>query len=317
MDELTEGNLSEAFMAAILTALNAKGIKAHEVAGCARVLQRKKIPVRIPGKKIDTCGTGGDGKGTFNISSFSALITASMGVPVAKHGNRAVSSRSGSADFYRSLNVPVESTPEEAAEMIRTTGFSFLYAPLFHGAMRYAAPVRRELGIKTIMNLLGPLANPAEAECQLIGVYDKDLCPVMARAARLLGVQRVMTVHSEDGLDEISPAAPTRIFFIDQDGIETDKIFYPESVGIKGIKSEDLNGGNAEENAKMAVAILKGQGNKACMEACCLNAGAASFVFGKYDSIEEGYKAAKNALKEGVVIQLVKKLRKINKGNQK
>jgi len=314
MDELTEGNLSDAFIAAILTALNGKGIKSHEVAGCARVLQRKKVPVRIPGKKIDTCGTGGDGKGTFNISSFSALIAASMGIPVAKHGNRAVSSKSGSADFYRSLNIPVETTPENAAKMIRDTGFSFLFAPLFHGAMRHAAPVRKELGIKTIMNLIGPLSNPAEAECQLIGVYDPDLCPVMARAARLLGVQRVMTVHSQDGLDEISPAAPTRVFFIDQDGIETDRVFDPLSLGIKDIKTSDLNGGNAEENGKMAVAILKGQGNQACIEACCLNAGAASFVFGKSESIEEGYRAAKSALKDGKVLKLVKELRRIHKG---
>ncbi|MDA3958495.1 bifunctional anthranilate synthase component II/anthranilate phosphoribosyltransferase [Oceanispirochaeta sp.] len=313
MDELTEGNLSEAFITAILIALNAKGIKAHEVAGCARVLQRKKQSVRIPGRTIDTCGTGGDGRGTFNISSFSALITAGMGIPVAKHGNRAVSSKSGSADFYRSLSIPVESSPDQAALMIKETGFSFLYAPLFHGAMRHAAPVRRELGIKTIMNLLGPLANPAEAECQLIGVYNSELCPVMARAARLLGVQRVMTVHSEDGLDEISSAAPTRIFFIDQDGIERDSIFDPASVGITGFTTDDLNGGSAEDNAKMAVAILKGQGNQACIEACCLNAGAASFVYGQSESIAEGYRLAKKTLKEGKVLKLVQNLRRINK----
>lgn len=316
MDELTEGSLSEAFIASILTALNAKGIKAHEVAGCARILQKKKQSVKIPGKTIDTCGTGGDGRGTFNISSFSALITAAMGIPVAKHGNRAVSSKSGSADFYRSLKIPVEASPDQAAEMISKTGFSFLFAPLFHGAMRYAAPVRKEMGIKTIMNLVGPLSNPAEAECQLIGVYDPELCPVMARAARLLGVQRVMTVHSQDGLDEISPAAPTRIFFINQDGIETDTVFDPASVGIKGFTTDDLNGGSAEDNARMAVSILKGQGNQACIEACCLNAGAAAFVYGKVDSIEEGYALAKTSLQEGKVLRLVQKLRQINKDTQ-
>lgn len=317
MDELTEGSLSESFIAAILTALNAKGIKAHEVAGCARILQKKKQSVKVPGKTIDTCGTGGDGRGTFNISSFSALITAAMGIPVAKHGNRAVSSKSGSADFYRSLKIPVDTAPDQAAEMISKTGFSFLFAPLFHGAMRHAAPVRRELGIKTIMNLVGPLSNPAEAECQLIGVYDSELCPVMARAARLLGVQRVMTVHSQDGLDEISPAAPTRIFFINQDGIETDTVFDPSSVGIKGFKTDDLNGGSADDNARMAVSILKGQGNQACIEACCLNAGAAAFVYGRADSIEDGYAMAKTSLEEGKVLRLVQKLRQINKDIQK
>jgi len=313
MDELTEGNLSEAYTAAMLTALNAKGIRPHEVAGCARVLARKKNPVRIHRKTIDTCGTGGDGRGTFNISSFSALITAACGVPVAKHGNRAVSSRSGSSDFYSALSIPVENTPEQAAELVEETGFAFLFAPLFHGAMRHAAPVRRELGIKTIMNLLGPLANPAEAECQLIGVYDPELCPVMARAARLLGVQRVMTVHSEDGLDEISPAAPTRIFFIDQDGRETDRVFAPSEAGISGITTEDLNGGSAEENARAAADILKGRGNRGYKEACCLNAGAAVFVYGGAASIEEGYALAKETLESGKVLKLVQQLRKIRR----
>ena len=311
MDELTEGSLSEAFIAAILTALNAKGIKAHEVAGCARVLRRKKVAVSVPGKTIDTCGTGGDGRGTFNISSFSALIAASMGIKVTKHGNRAVSSKSGSTDFYRSLGIPVDSGPDEAARMVSETGFCYLAAPLFHSAMRHAAPVRRELGIKTIMNLLGPLSNPADAECQLIGVYDEELCPVMARAARLLGIRRVITVHSRDGLDEISPAAPTRIFSIDQDGIETDTVFDPATVGISGYTTDDLNGGSGEENARMAVAILKGAGNRACIEACCLNAGAAAFAYGSAPSIEEGYEMAKKSLEEGKVLRLVKKLRRM------
>ncbi len=313
MDELTEGNLSDAFIASMLTALNAKGIKPHEVAGCARVLAKKKLKVDFPRKTVDMCGTGGDGRGTFNISSFSALITAAMGVPVAKHGNRAVSSKSGSFDFYNSLGIPVDSSPSEAAADLEKTGFSFLFAPLFHGAMRHAAPVRREMGIKTIMNMLGPLANPAEAECQLIGVYDRELCPVMARAARLLGVQRVMTVHSEDGLDEISPAKPTRIFMIDQDGRETDQTFSPSDVGISGIDTHELDGGSGEENAKAAVAILKGKGSRACIEACCLNAGAAAYVYGKAGSIEEGYKEAKAALENGSVTKLVQSLRKIRK----
>ncbi len=316
MDELTEGNLSDAFIASMLTALNAKGIKPHEVAGCAKILSKKKLKVNFPKKTVDMCGTGGDGRGTFNISSFSALITAAMGIPVAKHGNRAVSSKSGSFDFYNSLAIPVDSSPEEAAIMIDKTNFSFLFAPIFHGAMRHAAPVRREMGIKTIMNMLGPLANPAEAECQLIGVYDRDLCPIMARAARLMGVQRVMTVHSEDGLDEISPARPTRIFMIDQDGHETDEIFNPADVGITGIDTKELDGGSGEENAKAAIAILKGSGNRAYIEACCLNAGAAAYVFGKASSIKEGYEQAKKALESGRVTKLVQTLRKVRKDKE-
>ena len=316
MDELTEGNLSEAFIASMLTALNAKGIRPHEVAGCARVLSNKKIKVDFPHNSVDMCGTGGDDRGTFNISSFSALITAACGIPVAKHGNRAVSSKSGSFDFYNSLAIPVYSDPAEAAALLEKTGFSFLFAPLFHGAMRYAAPVRREMGIKTIMNMLGPLANPAEAKFQLIGVYEPELCPIMARAARLLGVQRVMTVHSEDGLDEISPAKPTRVFMIDQDGRETDRIFDPADVGISGINSSELDGGSGEENAKAAIAILKGKGSRAYIEACCLNAGAAAFVYGKVSSIEEGYELAKKTLESGKVTKLVQALRKIRKDKE-
>ncbi len=328
MEELTDGNLSEAAIAATLVGLQSKGITPQELAGCARVLKRKKTPVKVSVETIDTCGTGGDGRGTFNISSFSALITAAMGVPVAKHGNRAVSSKSGSADFYRSLGIPVDSSAKEAAQMIEEEGFSFLFAPIFHEAMRHAAPVRQALGIKTIMNLLGPLVNPTESKYQLIGVYASSLCPVMARAARILGVRRVMVVHSEDGLDEISPTAKSRLFFIDEMGVEHDMEFDPASVGVRGYSLDDLDGGTGSENAAIAediLALVRGgsledslSGNqrstRACIEACSLNAGAAAFVYGKAESVAQGYALAKEALLSGGVERLITKLRKINTG---
>lgn len=187
MTELTEGNLSDIQIAAFLVALNTKGIVPEEVAGCARVLRQKRIAVVSSRPLLDTCGTGGDGLGTFNISSMSALVAAACGAIVAKHGNRAVSSKSGSADFYRELGLDIDLSPAQGQELLEKNGFAFLFAPLYHGAMKYAAPARQALKIKTIMNLIGPLSNPASAEYQLIGVYDVALVPLMARAAQLLG----------------------------------------------------------------------------------------------------------------------------------
>ena len=207
MDEVTDGRLPAGQLAAILVALGMKGYTAEEIAGCASVLARKKQPLERPegaGPVVDTCGTGGDGLATFNISSLAALLVAACGVRVAKHGNRGVSSPTGSADLFAALGVDTGVSPAQAAALLERTGFAFLFAPTYHGAMRHAAPVRAELGIKTVLNLLGPLVNPAAAEYQLIGVYDAALCEPMARAARLLGVRRVLVVHGADGLDEVS-----------------------------------------------------------------------------------------------------------------
>lgn len=301
MDELTEGALTPVFISAVLTALNSKGVTPEEIAGCASVLKRKKAHIKTDFPVLDTCGTGGDGKHTFNISSFSALIASACGAKVAKHGNRAVSSKSGSADFYSELGINYDLPPEISAELLREEGFVFMFAPIFHGAMRHAGPVRAELGVKTIMNLLGPLVNPADAEYQIIGVYSKELCQVMARAAKMTGVKRVMTVHSEDGLDEISPAAPSRIFFIDEDGNESDYIFKPEEAGLGGFKTADLAGGNGAENAATAGRLLEGGGPAGIRAACILNAGAALAAAGIADSIAGGCKEAEKALDSGAV----------------
>jgi anthranilate synthase/phosphoribosyltransferase len=217
MTELTEGNLSDAQIAGFLTALSTKGIVAEEIAGCARVLQQKRVPVKSDRPLLDTCGTGGDGLGTFNISSMSAIIAASCGAVVAKHGNRAVSSKSGSADFYRALGFEIDITPAQSEELLRKNDFAFLFAPLYHGAMKYAAPARKALKVKTIMNLLGPLANPAGAEYQIIGVYSAELAPVIAEAARMLGVKRGMIVHGRDGEDELSVCDTSLVVEFDEE----------------------------------------------------------------------------------------------------
>jgi len=313
MEELTEGNLSEAVIAGFMTALNTKGISAEEIAGCASVLKRKKKNIRVSGRVLDTCGTGGDELGTFNISSLSAIAAAACGAKVAKHGNRAVSSLSGSADFYRALGIPVDISASEAEEMIEKEGFAFLFAPFYHSAMRFAGPVRQKLGFKTIMNLLGPLVNPADAKYQLIGVYDSSLCRTMAEAAKILGAERVMVVHGLDGQDEISVTGGTRIVSIDENGKEDIYTFDPDKHGIRLFKISDLKGGNAAYNAQAAYAMLGMAESRedlgtssdeadALKEAVLLNAGAALYVYGSASSIMDGYETVKKAFNDGSVL---------------
>ena len=310
MEELTEGNLSPAQVAGYLTALTGKGITPEEIAGCARVLQRKRLPVSVSKPLLDTCGTGGDGLGTFNISSMTAIAASACGAVVAKHGNRAVSSFSGSADFYRALGIAIDLPPEQTVRLIEATGFGFLFAPIFHGAMRFAAEARRDLGIKTLMNLLGPLVNPAGAEYQLIGVFSEDLCVPMAEAAKLLGLQRVLVVHSRDGMDEISVHAPTRLVFADENGEITDYLFRPEEAGLHGYTVNDLAGGSAEENAETALRLMQGDGHEGLLQAVALNTGAALYVYGLAASIREGYAAAAGAFRDGRVLAKYEEIRR-------
>lgn len=301
MRELTEGNLTNSQIAAYLIALNAKGVVPDEIAGCASILQEKRIPLRVEDKVLDTCGTGGDGLGTFNISSMTALVAATCGAKVAKHGNRAVSSLSGSADFYRELGIAIDITPAQAELLIKDTGFAFLFAPIYHGAMKYAAPVRRDLGLKTIMNLLGPLVNPAGASYQLIGVYDEDFCLPVAKAAKMLGIERVMVVHGADGLDEISVTGPTRIVEIDGSNALKDNTFDLTALGLKQYPLDGIKGGSPKENAQTAEKLVQGRGPEAVFEAVTVNAGAALYIAGICDSIQSGCDSAREALSSGRV----------------
>lgn len=305
MEELTEGTLTPAQIAAFLVALNAKGVTGEEIAGCAAVLQRKRRKVEIDIPVIDTCGTGGDGFGTFNISSFAALIAAAADVPVAKHGNRAISSKSGSADFFQALGIPIELKEEQAVESLRKHRFAFLFAPIYHEAMKHAAPVRRDIGIKTIMNLLGPLANPAGAQYQLIGVYDGKLCKPIAQAASLLGTRRALVVHGMDGIDEISVAAPSLLVWLKEDGTLLEETFDPQSLGIPRFRGEELLGSDAEGNAEVALDLARGGGPEALKQAVLLNAGAAFAVYGKTKNLEEGYRLAQETLASGAVLEKI------------
>jgi anthranilate synthase/phosphoribosyltransferase len=260
---------------------------------------------------LDTCGTGGDGAGTFNISSMAALIAAGAGAAVAKHGNRAVSSLSGSADFYAKLGLSIDLTPEKSETLINDTGFCFLFAPIYHSAMKHAAMVRRELGFKTIMNLLGPLSNPAAAKYQLLGVYDPDYCLPMAQAAVTLGVERVLVVHGNDGLDEISVSAPTKTVYADVEGALEVGEFNPEAHGLSLYPSEELQGGSAEDNAAEARRILDGEGRPAIRASVLLNAGAALYVYGAAGSIIDGYRLAEAALESGKVAEKIQHIHRV------
>ena len=323
MEELTEGTLDTPRIAAMLTALSAKGPSAEEIAGCASVLRRKKTPFLAPSGRglqdglqpqafrdlTDTCGTGGDGLGTFNISSMAALVAASCGLPIAKHGNRSVSSKSGSADFYEALGIPVTLSPAEGRAMLAETNFVFLFAPVYHGAMRFAAPARKALGIKTLMNLVGPLSNPADAAYQVIGVYDEALLETVAQAAHLLGVKRVLTVHSRDGMDEISPSAPTDIVEIDESGSVRRFVFDPAALGLGTYDFNELMGADARYNAGLALDLIAGAGRPALEAAVAFNTGAALYVAGRVPSIADGAKLAADALASGAVAEKLEALR--------
>lgn len=302
MTNLTDGTMDERVMASLLTAMAAKGVAISELVGSARAILKRQTPFVVPESlKENLCeivGTGGDAKGSFNISSLSAIVAASAGVQVAKHGNRAVSSKSGAADFFESLGISIFANPNQTAQLLEKTGFCFLMAPVYHAAMRFAAPVRAALGIKTIMNLLGPLLNPAGATIALLGVYDKNLLEIYARAAFELGLKRVLTVASEDGFDEISPFALTHAFYLDNEKAQMLTIF-PEKLGVKNVKESELLGGDAAQNAIAAKKVLENQGNHTIFEAVALNAGALLWLAQQAKTLEGGIELARQTIQSG------------------
>ncbi|MGA2480738.1 MAG: bifunctional anthranilate synthase component II/anthranilate phosphoribosyltransferase [Spirochaetia bacterium] len=309
MDELTDGRLTDVQIAGVLASLSGSLISPEALAGFASVLRRKRRPFASSHRTLDTCGTGGDGLGTFNISSLAAVVAASCGALVAKHGNRGASSPVGSADFFRALGVPVDVEPAASETLLKDTGFCFLFAPTYHGAMRHAGRARSELGIRTAMNLVGPLSNPADASYQLIGVYDGELCGAVAEAAHLLGVRKVMAVHGEDGLDEISISGRTRVVEVDETGERRDYFLTPEEFGISRRPVELLRGGTAAENAATALSILGGGGPAAIRESVLLNAGAGLYICGVARNIGEGYLMARDALASGRVAAKLEQIR--------
>lgn len=299
-DVFMEGEASAVQMAALLTALRVKGVAPVEVAGGVRALRKAMIPIasESPDALIDTCGTGGGAVTTFNISTAAALVARGAGARIAKHGNRSFTSRCGSADVLEALDVRIELSPEEMGRVLQEAGVVFMFAPLLHPAMRHIGSVRRELGFPTIMNVLGPLTNPAGVRRQLVGVADPALVPLIVEALRELGHIRALVVHGEAGLDELSPMGATDVAELD-DGSVSRRTVRPEDFGLESCSAEDLAGGEPEDNARIILSVLEGKERGGARTAVLMNAGAALYVAGMSETLGEGVEAAAKALDDG------------------
>ncbi|WP_319521234.1 anthranilate phosphoribosyltransferase [uncultured Desulfosarcina sp.] len=295
MSEIFDGQTTDAQVGAMMAALATKGETFEELAGAARAMRKKAHRIQAATSPVvDTCGTGGDGLKTFNISTTTAFVVAGCGVTVAKHGNRSVSSKCGSADVLESLGVKLDTDPEVVEEAVQEIGIGFLFAPLYHSAMRHAMNARTEIGLRSIFNMLGPLTNPAGANCQLLGVFAPHLTEMFAEALRLLGAKSAFVVHGHDGLDEISVCAPTRVSQLEADRIRTYDI-YPEQYFGQLAHPEEMSGGDPEQNAAITRKILEGEkGPK--RDVVLLNTAAALVACQKAEDLKEGIAKAEAAI---------------------
>lgn len=307
---IMRGEATAVQIAAMLAALRVKGETSEIVAGVVRALRDVMVhlPSRNPDELVDTCGTGGGAVMTFNISTAAALLAAGAGVRVAKHGNRSFTSRSGSADVLEALGVPIDASLETMTRALDEAGIVFMFAPLMHPAMRHVGPIRRELGIPTVMNIVGPLANPAGAARQVVGVADGYRVPILAGALAELGSIHTMVVHGEPGLDEISPLGPTRVVEI-RDGETTEWTLEPASYGLKCEDPAELAGGGPEDNARIITDVLNGEGTAGARAAVVLNAAAAIYLSGLADNFGDGVAAARSALEEKKGLAALERLR--------
>ncbi len=306
MKEMLQGNLTQVQIAAILVALRMKGETHEEILGFIKVMRKKMNKVKIGGLVIDTCGTGGDGSGTFNISTAAALVAAGVGIKVAKHGNRSASSLCGSADVLEKLGVNIQLTPEQAEECLENVGITFLFAPLYHPAMKYVVPVRKELGFRSVFNFLGPLLNPSGVKRQIIGVPNKEIAEKLAEVAKRLDYEHLLIVTSGDGLDEISVSADTHIFELKNKQV-TNRRVTPESFGFKKALRNELRGGDASYNADIICRILDGEkGPK--RDVVVVNSAAALYIAGKVKDITEGIKLAEESIDSGRAKKILKNL---------
>lgn len=311
MQDIMSGEASPAQIAAFLTALRTKGETALELAGCARAMRAAVTPVRSQRSGlVDTCGTGGDGLGTFNISTAVAFVAAGMGLAVAKHGNRGVSSKCGSADVLEALGVRIDLGPEDVARCIDEAGIGFIFAPAYHPGTRHAMPVRRELGFRTLFNLIGPLCNPAGVQRQVVGTYSLQAAENLARAFALLETEHVLVVHGSDGLDEISPCAPTAVWEVR--GLSVSGLtLEPASFGIQPIAHSSLTGGDAQHNAYLIEQILLGEAGPRA-DAVVINAAAVAYVGGAAPSVLEGVQIARQSISSGAAMEALQGLREVS-----
>ena len=299
MHQIMAGEMTAVQIAGLLIALRAKGETVTEIAAAAEVMRELsvKVPVGSDEHLVDTCGTGGDGAHTFNISTTAAFVAAAAGVKIAKHGGRSVSSSCGSADVLEALGVNVNLTPYQVAQSIREIGLGFMFAPNHHSAMKFAAPVRRELGVRTLFNLLGPLTNPAGAKNQVMGVFRKDLCYPLADALRSLGARHVMVVHGTDGMDEITRCGATHVAEL-KDGMMEEYAVDPEAFGMKLVSAETLVAHTVDEAKAKLLGVLDNE-HGAARDIVALNAGAAIYVGGAAHTLEAGVKKAVHVIASG------------------
>ena len=311
MTEIMEGNVVDSQFAAFLTALQLKHETVPEIVGAARVMRAKAEKVKVNASQIvDTCGTGGDGADTFNISTAVSFVVAGADITVAKHGNRAVSSKSGSADVLKCLGVNIDASLSTVERCIEEVGIGFLFAPLMHKAMKHAVNVRKELGFRTIFNLLGPLTNPAHAHGQVLGVYDSRWVNPLAEVLRDLGSHRALVVHGFDGLDEITLTSETQVSELKNDNVSAFTID-PKEFGYSLCSAKDLKGGSPEENAETIRGILQGASGPKT-DIVVLNAAAAIYVGGKAESIERGILIATNSIGSGAAIKKLEELCRVS-----
>ena len=309
MREIMQGEATDAQIAAYITALRVKGETVEEITGSARVMREKAVHIRLDAPyQVDTCGTGGDMSHTFNISTTVAFVVAGAGVAVAKHGNRSVSSKSGSADVLQALGINIEMPSHRLEECLNEVGIAFLFAPMMHQAMKYAIGPRREIGIRTIFNVLGPLTNPAGVKAQIMGVYAADLTTLLARALGNLGSTRALVVHGMDGLDEITITERTRISEY-RDGSVNDYYIHPSDFDLPAGKASDLKGGDAKENAVITLEVLKGQVGP-CRDIVLLNAAAGLMAAGKAKDFRDGIRLAGDAIDSGAGMKKLEELKK-------
>ncbi len=308
MNEIMSGETSPTQNAAFLAALSTKSTKAEtidEISGCAAAMRKHATPVPHPGMDVlEIVGTGGDGAHTFNISTTAAFVIAAAGIKVAKHGNRAASSSSGTADVQQALGINIDQSPEKALQLLKDVGFCFLFAQKYHAAMKYVGAIRKELGFRTVFNILGPLTNPANPSYFLLGVYDEYLVEPVAKVLDQLGVKRALVVHGLDHLDEISASAPTLVCEL-KNGYYRTTTIKPEDFGLPQGTKEELVGGSPEDNAKMTRGILEGTMTGTKRNAVLLNAGAAIYVGGGADSIKEGVKKAAELIDNKKALQVL------------
>ncbi len=324
-EEIMSGVAEPAQISAFITGLRLKGETVDEITAGAKVMRKFATKIDVRGSVdidrdeinieeetiVDTCGTGGSGTNTFNISTTVSFVVAGCGIKVAKHGNRSASSRCGSADVLEEMGINLNLAPEQVEKCTKTIGIGFMFAPLFHSAMKYAVPVRKAIGIRTIFNILGPLSNPANATCQVLGVYDKNLTKVMAQVLNNLGVKRAFVVHGLDTLDEISITGPTQISELKDKRVRT-YIITPEKYGFKRTSLEDIKGGNAQENARAVLLVLEGEkGPK--RDVILLNAGYAIYAADKAKTIKGAIKRAEESIDSGAALEKLNQLKEFSR----